>query len=56
MPISKPFDNAKPLIMRGIEDRDWKLIEEAAEILDIGHFRKNNMACNRKKKDAPQTS
>lgn len=49
MVSSTHIEKARPLLIRGIEERNWKLIEEAAEILRIGFFRPQDMACNKNK-------
>lgn len=41
-------DNVKPLLKRGIEDRDWRKIEEAANLLGVNFFRAEDMACNKR--------
>lgn len=48
MAVSSNYEKCQWLLKQGIEDRDWKKVEEAAALIHVDFFRPEDMACNKK--------
>lgn len=53
MAVSSNYEKCQWLLKQGIEDRDWKKVEEAAALIHVDFFRPDDMACNKGRKQSP---